>query len=407
MVNDPTSLNEEKMKNYIILFAAISAMSACMRDDDTRLPSNDPAVPQRVSNIKVENQDGKATLTYVIPNDPKLLYVKASYTLASGRVAEVKASYHSNALVVEGFADTLEHEVKVYSVSRSEVSSEPVVVKIKPKEAPIWKVYRSIKVLSAFGGYNMTAVNATRADVSILVLKKNVFSEYETDINKSVYTNTDSIESKIRGLDTLNYTYGFQVMDKWGNTTDTLYQTFKPLYETEFSPAVFSTFTLPGDAPQVTNGAALQFMWDGKFGWPYTSFTNQVPGGTGPHMITFNLGTTGKISRVWIRPYPEGDRYYYLTTMKRFEIYGSVAPSLSGELDASWTLLGSYTVTKPSGLPYGNDNTEDQTTAKAGFNWEIDLLAPKVRYLRIRCLENFAGGTAQSINELKVYGDPR
>lgn len=383
-------------------------MTACMREDETHLPSsNDPAVPQQVSNIKVENQAGKSTLTYVIPNDPKLAYVKASYTLASGKVAEVKASYHSNALVVEGFADTLEHEVKVYSVSRSEVSSEPVVVKIKPKEAPIWKVYKSIKLLAAFGGYNMTAYNETRADVSVLVLKKNVFSEYETDINKSVYTNTDSIDSKIRGLDTVNYTFGFLVVDKWGNSTDTLYQTFKPLYETEFLPANFSTFSLPGDAPQVTNGAALQFIWDGKFGWPYTSFTNQVPGGSGPHMITFNLGTTGKISRVWIRPYPEGTRYYYLTTMKRFEIYGSVAPSLSGELDASWTLLGSYTVTKPSGLPYGNDNTLDQTTAAAGFNWDVDLLAPKVRYLRIRCLENFAGGTAQSINELKVYGDPR
>jgi hypothetical protein len=76
-------------------------------------------------------------------------------------------------------------------------------------------------------------------------------------------------------------------------------------------------------------------------------------------------------------------------------------------LDNTWKLLGSYTVKKPSGLPYGTDDANDQTTAAAGFSWEIDLSAPKVKYIRIRCLENFAGGTAQSINELKVYGDPR
>lgn len=394
--------------NYILLFAALPAMVACSRDYETRGPlSNNPAIPMQVSHITVENQAGKSVLSYSVPNDPNLLYIKASYTLSTGKQAEVKASYHSSSLVVDGFADTLEHEIKVYSVSRSEVSSAPIVVKIKPTEAPIWTVYKSINILPAFGGYNMAAINNTRADVSILVLKKNAVNEFETDINKSVYTNIDIINAKVRGLDTLDYTFGFVVTDKWGNKTDTFFKTIKPLYETEFLPSKFSTFVLPGDAPQVTNGSALQFIWDGKLGWPNTSFTNQVPGGNGPHMITFNLGTTGKISRVWIRPYPEGSRYYYLTTMKRFEIYGSVNPSLSGALDASWVLLGSYTVVKPSGLPYGTDNTLDQTTGAAGFDWEIDLLAPKVRYMRVRCLENFAGGTAQSINELKVYGDPR
>ena len=93
--------------------------------------------------------------------------------------------------------------------------------------------------------------------------------------------------------------------------------------------------------------------------------------------------------------------------MKRFEIYGSANPSLSGALDNTWTLLGSYTVTKPSGLPYGTDDANDQAAAIAGFSWEADVTAPKVKYIRIRCLENFAGGTAQSVNELRVYGDPR
>jgi len=93
--------------------------------------------------------------------------------------------------------------------------------------------------------------------------------------------------------------------------------------------------------------------------------------------------------------------------MKRFEIWGSANPSLTGTFDDTWSLLGSYEVVKPSGLPYGTDNSVDQATAAAGFSWNIDINAPKVRYLRIRCLENFGGGTAQSINELSVFGDNR
>jgi hypothetical protein len=390
------------------LIAAVCLVASCNKELESHKPvSDDPTVPVQVTNVSVVNREGKATIRYSVPNDPHLLYVKAVYTLTSGQQAESKASYYSDSLLVEGFADTLEHDVKIYSVSRSEVPSAAQTIKIKPLEAPIWKVFRSIQVTNAFGGYNLTAVNPTKADISILITKKNVFNEYEVDNNKSVYTNVDSILTKIRGLDTSDYRFGFVVKDRWGNKTDTMYKAIKPLYETQIDPARFSALVLPGDAPQVTNGAALPYAWDGRLGWPYTSFTNQVPGGAGPHIITFDMGTAAKLSRVWIRPYPEGTKWYYLTTMKRFDIWGSTNPSLNGALDNSWTLLGSYTVKKPSGLPYGTDDANDQATAAAGFDWEIGLSAPKVRYLRIRCLENFAGGTAQSINELKVYGDPR
>jgi hypothetical protein len=394
--------------NNLLIAATALSIVGCGKDFNTQKPiGSSSAVPKQVTGISVRNGSGKSVISYVVPNDSVLLYVKAEYTLSTGKKAEVKASYFSDSLVVDGFADINEHEVKLYSVSRSEVKSEPITVKIKPEESPIWKVYKSIDVQTAFGGYNLTAVNKDLADISINVLRPNAVKEYEIDINKSIYTNVDAIISKVRGLDTLDYTYGFVVTDKWGNATDTLYKTFKPLYETEFSKSKFSALVLPGDAPQVTNGAAWNYAWDGKLGWPNTSFTNQSTGGTGPHMLTLDLGTTGKISRVWIRPFPEGTRFYYLSTMRRFEIWGATSPNLNGALDNSWTLLGSYEVIKPSGLPYGTDNTADQTEAAAGFNWEVDLSAPKVKYLRIRCLENWAGGTAQSINELSVYGDPR
>jgi hypothetical protein len=386
---------------------AIALLASCGKEVEKGPVSTDKTVPAAITNVQVENRPGKAKITYTIPADKNLLYVKAEFTPTSGKPSESKASYYSDSLIVDGFADTLEHEVKLYSVSRSGVQSEPVAVKIKPLEAPIFAVLRSLETANAFGGFNIVANNPTGGDIGIIVLTKNVFKEYEANNDWSVFTSEKDILAKIRGMDTVTTRIGFLIQDRWGNRTDTVYKNVTPIYEVQLDPSKFKGVALPGDAPQVTNGAKLEYAWDNRLGWPYTSFTDQSKGGNVPHMVTFDLGVAAKLSRVWIRPYPEGSRWYYLSTMKRFEIWGATDPTPSGALDNTWKLLGSYEVTKPSGLPYGTDNALDQATASAGFDWDIDLNAPKVKFLRVRCLENFAGGTAQSINEIKVYGDNR
>lgn len=396
-----------KTSSYLLLLFVVVTAS-CNKALESHEPlTYDPTPPSQVSNVIVTNGPGNATITYTVPNDPLLLYVKAVYKISSGQQYEAKASYYNNSLKVEGFADTLEHEVQLFSVSRSEVESAPITIKIKPLKAPIWEVFQSLLIQNAFGGYNLSALNLSRSNISIIVIKKNAFNEYEPDNDQSVYTETDSILSKIRGLDTIDYRFGFYVKDRWGNKTDTLFKDIKPIYETQLANANFSPFTLPGDAPQWNNGETrVEYMWDGRYGWPWTVFTPQSAGPQ-PHMVTFSTGILARLSRIWIRPYPEGTRFYYLTTMKHFEIWGSSNPNLNGDLDNTWTLLGTYNVVKPSGLPYGTDDANDQATASAGFDWEVDITAPRVKYIRIRCLENFAGGTAMSVNELKVYGDPR
>ncbi len=393
----------------LLAFGLTCGLLACNEELEFREPYGDnSAVPLKINEISVENLPGKALLTYTVPNDANLLYVEASYELNSGKTRKVKSSYYDNKLLLEGFADTLDHEVKVYAVSRNDIYSEATTVNVKPKKAPIWEIYESLKINNAFGGYDLKADNPLSEDISILVLKKNDFGEFEVDNQKSVFTSLPDIESKIRGLDTVNYEFKIAVRDKWGNTTDTLNQTILPLFETELDRSKFGAFDLPGDAPQL-NSTRIEFLWDGRYGWPFTSFTKKAFGVGQPHIITFDTGVEAKVSRIWMRPFPELNppQFYYLTTLKRFEIYGSADPSLNGELDDSWFLLGSYEIEKPSGSPYGQDTNEDREVARAGFNFEVDLDAPKVRYIRIRCLENWAGGTNQSIADLRAYGDPR
>lgn len=399
---------KSKFKILAIIAYSFILLASCKKGEElnnNEPVSDDPTPPAQVSNLSVVNQNGKATITYTVPNDPRLLIVKAVYNLSSGKQYEAQTSYYNNSLEVLGFADTDEHEVKVYSVSRSGVVSAPITVKVKPLIAPIWQTFKSLKVQNAFGGYNLSALNPSKGNVNIMVIGKNMYNELAADYDKSVFTNVDSIFSKVRGLDTNVHRFGFFVQDRWGNKTDTIYQDIKPIFEVQLQKSRFQEYKLPGDPPM---WGAVSKAWDGRYGWE-ACFTQQIAGGNGPHTVTFSLGISAKLSRIWMRPYAEVNplRYYYLQAMRRFEIYGSDNPNPNGALDRSWVLLGSYTITKPSGLPYGVENELDKQTAEAGYDLQCDLSAPKVKYLRVRCLENWVGGTGLNIDELTVYGDTR
>src|SRR5690606_12304329 len=148
------------------LFAMITFMVSC-KEETMRTPieGNDQA-PGAVTNIEVENLPGKAMISYEVPVDKDLLYVRAKYRLATGQEMEVKSSYYNNYLVVEGFAEEEEHEVILYSVNKSEVESQPVPVTIRPLRAPIWDTFNSLVTAAAFGGVRMEANNLDRANLA-------------------------------------------------------------------------------------------------------------------------------------------------------------------------------------------------------------------------------------------------
>lgn len=58
----------------------------------------DTVAPGTISNYSVTNKEGKSVITYDLPDDEDLLYVKASYKLNNGKDMEVKASAYVNEL---------------------------------------------------------------------------------------------------------------------------------------------------------------------------------------------------------------------------------------------------------------------------------------------------------------------
>src|SRR5687768_4629002 len=130
------------IKNITGMAAVIAMLSSCGKEIRNNPLCDDAAVASVVTNVTVENRPGYSKITYSVPGDKNLLYIQAEYVPTNGQATETKASYYEDSLLVNGFADTLEHEVKLYSVTRCGVKSEPVVVKIKPLESPIFKVFR-------------------------------------------------------------------------------------------------------------------------------------------------------------------------------------------------------------------------------------------------------------------------
>ncbi|MAO36297.1 MAG: galactose-binding protein [Zunongwangia sp.] len=399
-----------KIMKLFILLGLLFVVIACSEEiEQMPLESNNIA-PEPVSDLNVENLPGKVKLTFTLPKDQDLLYVKANYILPTGREMEVKSSLYSNSMTLQGFTGNDDVVVDVVAVNRSEVESEPVSINVNPLPSPIFDVYKSLNVGSAFGGIFVNASNPQREDLAILILTKNDEGDYVADPN-SVYTSTDNIRRTVRGYDTISKEFAFTIRDRWLNYTDTLVTSITPLFEQAIPKSSYGDLRLPNDAPG-HNSTPKSGMWDNDIiNWPrcYLTQGNFI---ADTHITSFDIGVLTKLSRIVIWDYPEyfnsgngtGRAYYYNVCMKEFKIYGSAELETTGDLD-KWTLLGTYKQIKPSGLPYGQSTGEDFETANAGFSWDIDASAEPVRYIRIEMIDNWAGTYAMGISELQVYGN--
>ncbi len=400
----------------IMALPFLATLSGCQKDIIGPL-GNNPNAPGRVTDVKVTNQSGQATLTYTLPTDQDVAYVKAEYTLLSGAKRQVSASFYTSQMVVDGFGDTEVHDVTLWVVNKSEVVSEPVTVQVKPLENAIQIAFRTMKVVPAFGGINISLKNAARANLSIIPMREQNYKGWVAF--DGIYTSTADITKNIRGLDTVPVKIAVVIRDRFLNQTDTLFTTVTPLFELALVKSLYremQPLIWPGDqranfSNNGTDATGVKTMWDGQaVNWPSVAYTPPTITDQGPHSVTFDLGQLAQLSRLVIWDYPETisgrKTYYYRGNMKNFEIWGSANPNPDGSYD-SWYKLGTYTSIKPSGLPYGEVSDEDQTTAAAGLSYDLDINVPKLRYIRIKCINNWQGTNFLMISEVQAYGNPK
>lgn len=389
------------MKNInLSLFISILFMFAC-NEENERIPIiTDPAAPGVVSNVKIEPLPGGVKLTYDIPNDQNLAYVKAE-CMINGTLRQVKASTYINNLTINGFADSTTHIVNIYSVSRSEVSSNPVSIEVIPLMPPFQAVFKNISLGSDWGGANVKFSNPSESDLAISIIYIDSTGYWNPGITN--YTKRQQGSFSIRGFDPVETTFGVYLSDRWGNMTDTIIKNLVPMFEKQLDRTNFKAISLPGDVKDAW-GWVLPNLWNGSLA--ENGFHTDIDG-IWPQYFTIDLGVEGgvKLSRfiLWQR---SGSLYYFNDrNIRKFEVWGSANPNLDGTFDESWTHLLTGEVEKPSGLPMGQVTDEDLQAIADGHEFQFPIEIPQdIRYIRIKVTETWARINCFYVMEVAFYG---
>ncbi len=397
------------MKNTGCLLIALGGLAfltlSCSEDDlnqHSPIEKGGPK-PANVTGVKVENKSGAAVITYQLPDDPNLQYVLAEYETNKVQ-REAKTSRYNDTLYVDGFHKEGEYDITLYTVSKSEVKSDPLNVKVHPTTPAYRNVAGTIQLMDDFGGVNVLFDNPEQAKIALVVVTKDANGDLIPV--ESFYTQNQTGNFSVRGYDTTPRTFGVYVKDRWNNYSDTLFQEITPMFETRLDKTKYRPYVLPLDQGPGWGWVMTNF-WDNNLG---TGFHTLQGGEPRPHRFTFDLGVTAKLSRFKLLQ-RTGDYLYMHGNPKEFVLYGSdVAPNPSGSWEGWTTLLHCHSI-KPSGLPTGQNTEDDRLHAMGtdglGEEFIFPLSAPPVRYIRMEIVKNWGNTDFFHAMEITFWGSPQ
>lgn len=390
------------MKIFNFIMAAVFTLllcSKCKEEDRLDHYATGAGAPAPVTNVKILNTPGGALLTYDLPKDPNLSYVKAVYEIKPGVFNEAKSSYYTDTLLLAGYGDTSLHEVKLYSVGRNERASEPVVLKVKPLLAPVVVAFDSLKLEAAFGGIKIRFQNLQEANLAIVVIADTLNNGIWVPLT-TFYTRAPAGIFSFRGLPSVEKKFAIYLRDRWDNRSDTLFKTLTPLFE-EKVPKPFKALILPTDETiPVEPPYTLDKMWDDKV--DQGIFASRHSSAT-PQWFTMDLGKKVVVSRM--KMHQRVPNYTYTGgNVKAFELWGSNSPDTDGGWN-NWQKIGSFQSYKPSGLPSGKVSAEDIDYAHTnGEDFDVQEIPPAFRYFRFKTTATYGGGPQVTIAELSFWG---
>jgi hypothetical protein len=405
-------INNRNWLTFIMLAPVLIIMllASCKKSESpVEVISDDKTKPGAVTDVKVENLNGAARITYKLPNSKNLLYVLARYSINDNRVRESKTSYYKDTIIADGFAKAQEYEVTLYAVSRANIMSDPVTVKVNPLTPNYILINEGLTINPDFGGANFLGTNPNRVPVSVhLVAFDPATNKYEENEEPN-YINGNLVDVSLRGFDATEHKFGVYTVDRFGNTSETRYVTLTPLYETALDKSKFFVYHLASDAT-IGFGWEFKYFFDGNLGDPgWHTVSSPTKQGT------FGLGVTAKVSRfvLWNRM---PDMYGYQNPRK-ITIWGSMkdAPvdstlpknSPEGTVSGDWVNMGNFVYPDPpSGLPPNQANDADKAYANLGINFKMPLAAPATKFIRFECTQTWGGLDYINAKEITIYGNP-
>ncbi len=399
------------MKNilYTCVGLAIVLFARCSEEKFNVQYPTDDVPPREVSNVVVENLPGSARLTYDLPDEQDLMYVKAVYPLSNGEMGEIKVSSFSNSMFIKGFGKSKKHIITLFSVDKSLNESAPVTVEIEPGDSPIYEIFESLDILTAFGGFTLEWDNPLKENIIVEIMEK--------DTEHNLYDFMDITHSaqgegsySIRGLDTIPVTVAAFIKDPYNNFSDTLEVNLTPYFEERIPTERLTALPLPPYFELFGAGRDASLMFDDTGSSTYIRAGNEY--GYTP-WFTVDLGLKAVLSRMvhFHRPNYE----WTLHNMREFEIWGTnsiAAATEHTELpevwkeNPEWVQLGHFKSVRPSGGEAGTPATsEDMEFILSGEEFDFPLGQPSVQYLRFHIISTWSNSTGFQSPRVLLYGE--
>lgn len=395
--------------NYLWLVIVALLLVHCGEEQFNVQYPTDQVPPKKVSNVQVVNLAGAVQISYDLPDEQDLMYVKAVYPLSTGGMGEIKVSAFSNRMLINGFGRSKKHVIDLVSVDKSLNESDPVKVEIEPGDSPIFGIFESLDLLNAFGGVTLRWENPLKQNVIIEIMESDTINQLYNfmDIVHSAQANGNY---SVRGLDSTQIRVAVFMKDPFGNFTDTVEVDMKPYFEERIPTNNLKAFQIPPYFELFGAGRDPSLMFQEN---PSNS-TYIRAGNPNNYMLWFtvDLGLKAVFSR--LVHFHRGGYEWTLHNMRELEVWGTNSAATAAEHvrlpaewreDPNWIFLGHFKSLRPSGGEPGTPPTqEDMEFIANGEEFEFPLEIPSVQFVRFNILSTWGGTTGFQSPRAILYG---
>ena len=393
-----------KTRNFlsIFLFSLILIIS-CDENE-----SGDTVAPGSITIENIVPTNGGGVISYSLPSDSDILFVRAEYTNSLGDDVYRVSSSHNNSVEIDGLNQDTPINVRLYVVDESQNISDPTEVEFTPLPSFIYLVQESISISPELGGVRIEWENIAEKTVYVHL---HIVNGDDEEIR--ILSSDNEFENiSVRGLESVETTFLTKVEDFDGNITDLEEKaTISPLFEEMIDK---STWTLVDNLSVNGNaweGSTVNF-WDDVVDTAATNSDNSYfiiwrdqNGGVlnWPLDIVINLNKNVQVHRfkVWQRAFwyngPTGIPYYYQEeNMRSFDLFASNNAQ-------DWTLLGQFDIGDPSDQD-GNISQDFIDAAAEGHDFDLEGVSDAFRYLKFSITSNFGSDTYVHGSEITLWG---
>lgn len=395
-------MKKQLNKAVLFLLFIFAAILSCSDHEDL-----DTSPPGVLSNVSVTPTNGGGIISYTLPSDDDILYVKAVYTNSQGEEVFRVSSKHNTSVEITGLSQLTPVNVKLFVVDLNENVSETVSIDFTPLKSFIFFVQESIQISPDLGGVKITWENIASKTVFVYVH----ILEGADEVIRILSSNNAEESIFIRGLAPSEISISTKVEDFDGNITELEEKgRYTPLFEEKIDK---STWTLVSG--QSINGNAYEGktvnFWDDVVDTVETDADNSYfiatrdnNGGSlnFPLDIVIDLNKNVKIQRfiVWQRAYwyqGGGVTYHYQEeNIKSFNLYASSDAQ-------TWNLLGEFDIGDPR-----NGAGEIPATAFQeaidGHEFSLENTSEAFRYLKFQITSNYGSTQITVGSEITLFG---